>query len=48
MAKKKNKKVAEREPIQIPPQLLALQRPFFIGLTAIACISGLVIFYQAW
>ena len=48
MAKKKNKKVAEREPIQISPQLLALQRPFFIGLTAIACTSGLVIVYQAW
>ena len=47
MAKKK-KKVAEREPIQIPPQLLALQRPLFIGLTAIAFFSGLIILYQAW
>jgi hypothetical protein len=48
MAKKKKESRRARNRSRYPRKLLALQRPLFIGLTAIAFFSGLIILYQAW
>jgi phosphomannomutase/phosphoglucomutase len=45
------RKVKQKEPIQLPPELLALRRPAYFAIALIALVGGLLIIWQgveAW
>jgi len=45
MAKRKKK---QKEPTQLPPELLALRRPIYFGVAMVALLGGLLILWQGF